>query len=145
MIMLNANKQKLWYALRIGEVPIYETDGNGDIVYYTDNEGNKIPIETGETEMGYSEPAPFFANISFNTSEIDNQPFGTDISNYDAIVVANKDEVPLDENCLLWYETEPEYTDTDETHVDPHSADFRVLGIVPSLNQVRYILGRLAK
>lgn len=145
MMMLDINKQKMWYALQEGEVPIYETDENGDIIYYEDSEGNKIPIETGETELGYDKPTPFFGNIAFSSGEVDNLPFGTDISSYDATLVMNKDELPIDENSLLWFESEPQYKDADKTIIDPFSADFKVLGIIPSLNQVRYILGRLTK
>lgn len=142
---LEANKQKLYYALQNKEVPVYETDDEGNIIYYEDGEENKIPIETGETELGYSEPAPFFGNIAFSSGEVDNLPFGTDISSYDATLVMNKDELPIDENSLLWFETDPQYKDDDKTIIDPFSADFKVLGIIPSLNQVRYILGRLTK
>lgn len=145
MMTLETNKQKLWYALQDKEVPVYETDDEGNTVYYEDDEGNKIPLETGETKLGYSEPAPFFGNIAFSSGEVDNLPFGTDISSYDATLVMNKDELPIDENSLLWFETEPQYKDADKTIVEPFSADFRILGIIPSLNQVRYILGRLTK
>ena len=145
MMTLESNKQKLWYSLQEKETPIYETDVDGNIVYYEDSDGNRIPLETGETELGYSEPAPFFGNIAFSSGEVDNLPFGTDISSYDATLVMNKDELPIDENSLLWFETEPQYKDDDKTIIDPFSADFKVLGIIPSLNQVRYILGRLTK
>ena len=52
------------YSLQGERVPIYETDENGNIVYYTDSDGNKIPIETGEYTTGYSQPIPFLANIN---------------------------------------------------------------------------------
>lgn len=145
MMTLETNKQKLWYALQDKEVPVYETDDEGNTVYYEDSEGNKIPLETGETKLGYSEPTPFFGNIAFSSGEVDNLPFGTDISSYDATLVMNKDELSIDENSLLWFETEPQYKGADKTIIDPFSADFKVLGIIPSLNQVRYILGRLTK
>ena len=145
MMMLDINKQKMWYALQEGEVPIYETNENGDIIYYEDSDGNKIPIETGETELGYDKPTPFFGNIAFSSGEVDNLPFGTDISSYDATLVMNKDELPIDENSLLWFESEPQYKDVDKTIVDAFSADFHISGIVPSLNQIRYILKRITK
>lgn len=145
MMTLEANKQKLYYALQNKEVPVYEKDDEGNTIYYEDGDGNKIPIETGETELSYDKPTPFFGNISFSSGEVDNLPFGTDISSYDATLVMNVDEIPIDENSLLWFETEPQYKNADKTIVDAHSADFRILGIIPSLNQVRYILGRLTK
>ena len=157
MRTLRRNKQKLYYALQTGEKPVYVydengnivydhyTDSDGNIIYYLDEEGEKIPLTTGETELGYTLPTPFFANIGFSSGEVDNLPFGTDISSYDATLVMNNGELPIDENSLLWFETEPQYKDDDKTVIDPFSADFKVLGIIPSLNSVTYILGRLTK
>ena len=65
MMTLQQNKQKMFYALQVGQIPIYETDENGNVIYYTDNEGNQIPLETGETEIGYTDAIQFFGNISY--------------------------------------------------------------------------------
>ena len=51
-------------------VPIYETDDDGNIIYYEDADGNKIPLETGDYTTGYSKPVPFFANISNKLNEV---------------------------------------------------------------------------
>lgn len=63
MITLNRNKQSLKYALQIGKVPIYETDDDGNIIYIV-IDGNKVPVETGEYEIGYMQPVDFKANIA---------------------------------------------------------------------------------
>ena len=44
---LKKNKQKMYYALQVGEVPIYETDEYGNIIY---TDGGTL-IETGEYEI----------------------------------------------------------------------------------------------
>ena len=41
---LQSNKQAMKYSLQGERVPIYETDENGNIIYYEDSDGNKIPI-----------------------------------------------------------------------------------------------------
>ena len=48
MRVLNRNKQKMFYSMQGEEIPIYETDVDGNIIYYEDEEGNRIPLETGE-------------------------------------------------------------------------------------------------
>ena len=62
MMTLASNKQSMKYSLQGERVPVYETDENGNIIYYTDSDGNKIPMETGEYTTGYSQPVSFFAN-----------------------------------------------------------------------------------
>ena len=44
---LASNKQSMKYSLQGERIPIYETDENGNIIYYEDSGGNKIPMETG--------------------------------------------------------------------------------------------------
>ena len=47
MHTLLKNKQSMKYALQIGEVPIYNRDENGEIIYeyYEDSDGNIIYYE----------------------------------------------------------------------------------------------------
>ena len=78
MMTLASNKQSMKYSLQGERVPIYETDENGKIVYYTDSDGNKIPIETGEYTTGSSEPVSFFGNIAMSGGEVDSVEFGID-------------------------------------------------------------------
>lgn len=59
MMTLASNKQSMKYSLQGERVPIYETDENGNIIYYEDSDGNKIPMETGEYTTGYSHPVSF--------------------------------------------------------------------------------------
>ena len=53
MMTLASNKQSMKYSLQGERVPVYETDENGNIIYYTDSDGNKIPMETDEYTTGY--------------------------------------------------------------------------------------------
>ena len=59
---LASNKQSMEYSLQGERVPIYETDENGNIIYYTDSDGNKIPMKVGsviwkKSEVGYKDEA----------------------------------------------------------------------------------------
>src|SRR5574344_691175 len=101
MMTLDANKQKLHYSLQNGQMPIYATDENGNIIYYTDSDGNKIPLETGEYITGYLKPVSFFANINNKLNEVVWQDYGIDDSTNYAQIVASKDELPLKAGSVI--------------------------------------------
>lgn len=144
MMMLESNKQKMYYSLQTEEIPVYETDDDGNIIYI-DVDGERIPVSTGDTELGYSEPVEMFANISFGTTETTTQEFGVDVSDYDAIVVYGKGKYPLTETALIWFESEPRYKDYSETIIDGDSADYKVVSVRNTLNEGKAILKHLAK
>lgn len=145
MRTLAKNKQKMHYALLNVEVPVYQTDADGNIMYYTDSDGNKIPLETGETELGYGEPVEFFGNIALSGGESEAVEYGIDVSAYDATLIVDKNAIQLSETSLIWFESEVGYKDTEKTIVDPNSADYKVLEVKPSLNVSKYILGKITK
>lgn len=146
MRTLQKNKQKMYYALFKGEEPEYVLDENGEkIIDYTDEDGNVYYRETGNKIPTYFEPVLFYGNISMSGGEVNTQEFGIDVSGYDALLVLNKDEIPLEETSLVWFESEPQYKDADKTIVDGNKADYRVLAIKPSLNQLKCLLGRITK
>lgn len=144
MRMMNKNKRTLYYALQDREVPIYETDESG-YIRYIEIDGQQIPVETGQTELVYSEPVKMLANIAFETNETTAQEFGVDVSDYDAIVVFGKDEYPLTETSRIWFESVPRYKDISETIVDGDSADYKVVSVRSSLNEGKAILRHLTK
>lgn len=146
MRTLAKNKQKLYYALYKGNEPEYILDENGNkIVDYTDEDGNEYYRETGNKIPTYFEPVLFYGNISMSSGEISTQEYGIDVSGYDALLVLDKDEIPIEETSLIWFESEPQYKDTTKTIVDGNKADYRVLAIKPSLNQLKCLLGRITK
>lgn len=144
MRTLAKNKQKMHYALQSGEVPIYETDEDGNIKYIT-IDGEQVPVESGEYELGYSEPVEFFGNIALSGGDSEVVEYGIDTSAYDATLVTDKGAVPLTETSLIWFQSEVGYKDTTKTIVDGNTADYRVLAVKPSLNEAKYILGKLTK
>lgn len=144
MRLLRKNKQKMKYSLQIGEVPIYERDEEGNIIYI-EIDGQKVPVETGETEIGYSNPVEFMGNIAMSGGEAEAKSFGVDISEYDAILLMEKDRIPIDETSLIWHTSEVQYTDEQNTVVDRKSADYSIKRVQPSLNFTRYLLKRIVK
>lgn len=137
MRLLEKNKQNLKYALQVGEVPVYERDEDGNIIYI-EVDGQKVPVETGETEPGYSNPIDFRGNIAMSGGEAEAKSFGVDISEYDAILLMEKNRIPIDETSLIWHTSKVRYIDEQNTIVDRKSADYSIKRVQPSLNFTRY-------
>lgn len=136
MRTLNKNKQRLFYANQDRIVPIYE--------YYEDEDGNMIPLDTGETKLVYGEPIEFKGNIAMSSSgEVEIQEFGLSQADYSAILVVDKDYISLTETSLIWFENEPK-KDIDG-NTDEFSADYRIVKISPSLNVAKYALQKVVK
>ena len=136
MRTLNKNTQKMYYANQDRVVPIYE--------YYEDEDGNLIPLDTGETKLVYGEPIEFKGNISLsNGGEVEVQEFGLDIGSYSAILVTNKNYINLSETSLVWHSTEP--TKDIDGNTNEFSADYRVVKVSDSLNVSKYALQKVVK
>lgn len=144
MRLLRKNMQPMKYSLQDGRVPIYERDENGDIVYI-EVDGNKVPVETGEYETGYSVPVDFMGNISMSGGEAEAKEFGMDIGDFDAVIVLEKDAVPLTETSIIWHTSPVKYKDEQNTIVDSKSADYAVKRVSPSLNFTKVLLQRIVK
>lgn len=132
------------YSLQDGRVPIYERDENGDIVYI-EVDGQKIPVETGEYETGYSAPVDFMGNISMSGGEAEAKEFGMDIGDFDAVIVLEKDAIPITETSIIWHTSPVKYKDEQNTIVDSKSADYAVKRVSPSLNFTKVLLQRIVK
>jgi len=148
MRCLYRNKQTIFYALLLGTTPQYKLDENGNkIVDYVDPEtGETYYVETGTDDPLYSEPKEFKGNIAFAGADLLRQEFGISDEHYEAVLVLNKDEIPITDTSLIWYQTHPKTKIIDdEIYADDSTADYRVLRSVPSLNNDRYILAKVVK
>ena len=146
MMSLEQDKQKLYFALFYGETPEYVLDSEGNkIISYIDEDGTEYYEETGNKIKNYSLQEPFYASISMSGGEISTHEYGIDISGYDAILMLDKGQIPIQETSLVWYQTEPVYKDKDKTILDGDKADYKVLAIKPSLNTLKVLLGRITK
>ena len=158
MLTLASNKQSMKYSLQGERVPIYETDENGNIVYdhYTDSDGNiiyyldengeKIPLATGENTTGYSHPVSFFGNINNKLNEVVWQDYGIDNSTNYAQIVASKGELPLKAGSVIWKKSEVGYKDDGKTIVDETTADYTVKGIADEgMSEDLFLLQRNVK
>lgn len=164
MRTLKKNKQKMYYALFDGEKPVYEMEAYanfpGDLIpseellplnENTENpvcievDGEMVLVETGETELFYCVPVLFKGNIAMSGGESKQVEFGVDKGDYDAVLITNRNEFPITETSLIWYESPVVYKDEEKKIVDGNSADYRVKKVSPSLNQTKYLLERIIK
>lgn len=142
--MLDINKQSMKYSQQGTRITIYERDDDGNIKYYIDSDGNKIPL-IAEEKVGFSKPADFRANIAFSGGEAKTEEFGFDAADYDAIMLTDKNEFPLKKGDLIWLNSEVTYIDEDTETVDETSADFTIVGVKPALKSTKYVLKAVVK
>ena len=142
--MLDINKQSMKYSQQGARITIYEKDDDGNIKYYIDSDGNKIPL-IAEEKVGFSKPVDFRANIAFSGGEAKTEEFGFDAADYDAIILTDKNEFPLKKGDLIWLDSEVTYIDEDTETVDETSADFTIVGVKPALKSTKYVLKATVK
>lgn len=155
MRLQNRNKQEMYYSLPGIERPKYETDddgnviyesykdSNGHVIYYLDDEGNKIPRETGETESSFSEPKSFRGSIFSQLENAIMRAWGSDNTNNYAVLVVTKNSLPtLKNGARIWRKSKIKRK-SDGT-VDETSADYLVSGVLDEeLNEDSYYLTKL--
>lgn len=124
--MLDINKQLMKYSQHGQKVTIYEKDDDGNIKYYVDGDGNKIPLIADE-KVGFSEPKEFYANISNKLSEVLVKEFGVDDSSTYVQIVTDKGYLPLKADDVVWKKSEVGYDDSGL--VDSTTADYEVKGV----------------
>lgn len=170
MRTLRKNKQKLLYSLQTATVPAFETDEDGNIKFetYTDEDGNEFPLldengnkipvfKFGSFETLYSEPVSFLASISMSGGEAESVEYGISVVDYAAIVITEKNLIPLTEGSLIWFQSKPQYISKEPIHITVNdeeisgmfakrtSADFFVAKVNESLHFTKYILKAVNK
>ena len=144
MRTLRRNKQEMKYSIKGEPRPIYELDENGNkIVEFVDEEGNEYYRESGSYTSGWSVPEVFYGNIAMSGGEAEAQEFGLSVADYNAVISASRNELPLILGAYIWQNSEVEYKDEEKTEVVDKSADYQVIKVSESLNEVKYILKAL--
>lgn len=133
----------MWYSQHGKRITVYEKDDDGNIKYYEDADGNRIPLISDE-KIGYSEPKEFYANISNKLSEVLVKEFGIDDSSTYVQIVTDKGYLPLKAGDLVWKKSEVGF---DEDNLpEPTSADYTVKGVADEgLTVDLYLLQKTVK
>lgn len=143
MRMLARNMQKLKYSLQDNEWTVGEYDANGEqIIEYIDAEGVIYP---NHTEIKWTEPVEFLANIAQSGGEAEAMAYGLSVSDFDASIVCQKGTVNLPIGSLIWHNSEVLYRDAGKTVLNDKSSDYKVLRALESLNTTRYLLKAVVK
>lgn len=121
MRSLKKNKQKLYYATYSDEIPVYETDDDGNIKY-TEIDGEMVPIPIG-TMAGYNKPVVFYANISAGKGDVQADVFGSSVD-YSRTISTCDMTCPITKLTRIWIGCEPKYKD--DGTVDGDSANYEV-------------------
>ena len=101
----------------------------------TDEYGNSL----GEYEITYGEPVAFNANISPATGESAIEQFGS-LDYYDKVIQTCDMTCPIDENSVLYIDTEPVYDEVEKVW-SPH--DYVVKRVAKSVNTIRIAVAKV--
>lgn len=115
MRTLLRNKQRFWFANITGTTRTVDEYG----------------YETGESEVAYSEPVEFEANISAARGTTDLDAFGIN-TNYTKTIVTDDLTLPIDKSTILWIDCEPD--ENGEAGNIKH--DYVVVAVAKSINSV---------
>lgn len=115
MRTLLRNKQIFWFANITGTTRTVDEYG----------------YETGESEVAYSEPVEFEANISAARGTTDLDAFGIN-TNYTKTIVTDDLTLPIDKSTILWIDCEPD--ENGEAGNIKH--DYVVVAVAKSINSV---------
>lgn len=135
---LKRNQKTLYYQLYQSNIPVYETDLNGNIL--TDPITGE-PLLTGETKVGYSDAVEIRANVSASRGESSSDPFGIDLA-YDKTMVSCDMKLPIDELSVLFVDKKPEF---DAGGNLTNTADYKVVKVAKSLNSALYAIKKITE
>ena len=124
MRMLTKNKQTVWYSNYSGKSELKDEYGNN----------------LGEWELTYTPPTKAAWNIRYAESDSEVQAFGVQ-ARETIVIVAERAGFSLTQESVLWYGVEPTIKQdgtTDTAH------NYRVVGIRPSLNTVKFYAQRVS-
>lgn len=150
METLRINKRKFYFSVQKGLAAMQEP--------YTDGEGNTYYLETGDTELVYTEPKPFFSNKADSGGEAEATEFGLAVTDYEAVLVIKNGDYDIPKGAIIWTDSKVEYkygSQSVDIEVDgvtvsqrvplETSADYRVIKVSKSLNVTRLVLSAINK
>lgn len=159
MRTVRRNETGMKFATYLASTPIYERDEDGNIQYYTDSEGNRYPMDTGETEDAYGNLKDMSANISMSGGDAEPVEYGLSVSDYQAVLVTERNAYTLKEGDYIWVNSTVEYEYNGKEVELPlkggekvttqvvkvESADYQVMKKSDSLNFTKFILKAVNK
>lgn len=118
---MKRNLKPLWYCLYKGKEPVLDDNG----------------YESGEKQPTYEEPVQMMANVSPATGYAQTEMFGN-LESYDKVIITDDMSCPIDENTVLFIDTEPSFTDDGKPLYD-----YTVRRVAKSLNNISYAVRKV--
>lgn len=117
MRILERNKQRFFYSLFEGDLPV------------RDYNGNPLPK--------YSEAISFRASISAAKGNVETEQFGTNLD-YDRVMITDDMRCPIDEQTILFLDKDPEFDEQGKP-----LGDYFVKRVARSLNTISYAISKV--
>lgn len=118
---MKRNLRPVHYCLFKGEEPVKDEDG----------------YESGEKQPTYEEPVKLMCNVSPATGYAQTEMFGN-LESYDKVLITDDMSCPIDENTVLFIDTDPAYTDDGKPLYD-----YTVRRVAKSLNHISYAVRKV--
>jgi len=121
MKLLRRNLTPVYYCLYKSREAIVDEDG----------------YETGEPAITYEEPVQLLCNVSSARGTAQAETFGN-LESYDKVIITDDMSCPIDENTVLFVDTEPDFKDG-----KPIGYDYKVFRVAKSLNVISIAISKV--
>lgn len=139
MRLQRKNKKWITYSLFDHVEPIYKRDINGNVVTEV-IDGDQVPIEVGEQDV-YTVPKRKLVSFSTGGKSAIKDEYGIDESDWNAMIMVELGKLDLDTTSLVWRNNSVTYRG--DGTVDPNSAEYKVVRVLPSNTVIRYLLQKV--
>lgn len=139
MRLQRKNKVYITYSLFDRIEPVYKRDSSGNLVTEV-IDGDQVPIEVGQQEV-YTAPERKLVSFSTGGKSAIKDEYGIDDTDWNAMIMVELGRLNLDTRSLVWRNNSVTYR-SDGT-VDPNSAEYRVVRVLPSNTVQRYLLQKV--
>lgn len=139
MRLQRKNKKWITYSLFDRIEPVYKHDDNGDVVTET-IDGEQVPVEIGQREL-YTAPERKLVSFSTGGKSAIKDEYGIDETDWNAMIMVELGRLNLDSKSLVWRNNSVTYRE--DGSVDPNSAEYKVVRVLPSNTVQRYLLQKV--
>lgn len=139
MRLQRKNKKWITYSLFDRIEPVYKHDDNGDVVTET-IDGEQVPVEVGQREL-YTKPKRKLVSFSTGGKSAVKEEYGIDETDWNAMIMVELGKLYLDTQSIVWRNNSVTYRE--DGSVDPNSAEYKVVRVLPSNTVQRYLLQKV--
>lgn len=139
MRLQRKNKVYITYSLFDRIEPVYKQDEYGNVVTET-IDGEQVPVEIGQREL-YTNPERKLVSFSTGGKSAIKDEYGIDETDWNAMIMVELGRLSLDSKSLVWRSNSVTYRE--DGSVDPNSAEYKVVRVLPSNTVQRYLLQKV--